>query len=425
MKLSLKFEDDPHDPYHHRNENPILKAKIPVTIFNQPFVSSTTATAGSSPSDLSFSLSTSFPSGPSLKLSYSPTPTTAASTPFSLSLKSGLGLFGSPHNSPLVFSAHFSFSPTSTPIPTFSLHLKPQFGHFSLKRSTFSDPGSNQISGPFSNGGDKVNYGSFSNGGEKVNSDCGSHANGEFGNGFALDGSSVWQELKLEPCSSKDGVTNPDFRENCGIHSNDGIGFVPERQLAWKNSGKDGFLSGVAVMARTVLPVTKRVMVNLRWGVNFPSDLGKRMPYLTVSKIGIQRVQQVKEVEKMKNSGESNAGDLDLLKGMWFWMRRDLEVLEKENKEMNQSLEEMRTRISAKKFRGDSDGVRKNVSPPTSESSSTFEQWRSKKSGGEENGRRESKKSLNQVSDMESELQRALKADVESELQRAIKAASS
>ncbi|GLT73269.1 hypothetical protein SLA2020_451400 [Shorea laevis] len=92
---------------------------------------------------------------------------------------------------------------------------------------------------------------------------------------------------------------------------------------------------------------------------------------------------------------------------------------------MNQSLEEMRTRISAKKFHGDSNGVRKKVSPPSSESSSAFEQWRSKKSGGEENGRRGSKKSLNQVSDMESELQRALKADVESELERAIKAASS
>jgi hypothetical protein len=266
-----------------------------------------------------------------------------------------------------------------------------------------------------------VNFGSFSNGG--ANLDCGSHSNGEFGNGFVLDRSSVWQEVKLEPCSSKDGVTNPDYRENCGTHSNGGIGFVPERQLAWKNSGKDGFLPGVAVLARTVLPVTKRVMVNLRWGVNFPSDLGKRMPYLTVSKIGIQRLQQVKEVEK--NSGESNAGDLKLLKGMWFWMRRDLEVLEKENKEMNQDLEEMRTRISAKNFRGDSDGVRKKVSPPSSESSSAFEQWRSKKSGGEENVRRESKKSLNQMSDMESELERALKADVESELQRALKAASS
>jgi hypothetical protein len=49
-----------------------------------------------------------------------------------------------------------------------------------------------------------------------------------FGNGFVLDGSSVWQELKLEPCSSKVRVTNPDYWENCGIHSNGGIGCARE-----------------------------------------------------------------------------------------------------------------------------------------------------------------------------------------------------
>jgi hypothetical protein len=402
MKLSLKFQEDPH-----QNQNPILKAKLPLTIFNQPFISTTTTSTTSSPSDLSFSLSTNFPSGPSLKLSYSPT-TTTASTPFSLSLKSGLGLFGSAHNSPLVFSANFSLSPTNTPIPTFSLHFKPQFGDFSLKRSTFSDPASNQISGSSSNGGIKLNSGSYSNGG--VNFDSGSHSNGEFGSGFVSNVSSVWQELNLEPCSGKDGVTNPDSLENCGVHLNAGIGVAPERQMAWKNSGKDGFLSGVAVMARTVFPVTKTLMVNMRWGVNFPADLRKSMPYLRMNKIGIERVEEVKEVVKNSGETERNVGDLELLKGMCFWMRKDLEILEKENREMKQSLEGMRLGVSVKKFRGESDGVGKKVLPPTSEISSEFEQWRSKKSGGEENGRRESNKSTNRVSDVESELQRAIKA---------------
>jgi hypothetical protein len=73
MKLSVKFQDDPHHHHHHHKQNPILKAKIPITIFNQPFISSTTTTTGSSPSDLSFSLSINFPSDLYLKLSYSPT----------------------------------------------------------------------------------------------------------------------------------------------------------------------------------------------------------------------------------------------------------------------------------------------------------------------------------------------------------------
>lgn len=242
-----------------------------------------------------------------------------------------------------------------------------------------------------------------------ANLDSGLHSNGEFGNGFVSDGSSVWQELKLETFSGKNGVLNSDGIGNSGVRSNSEVGFVPERSLGLKNSGKDGFLSGVAVTARTVLPVTKRVMMNMRWGVNFPADLGKRMPYLTLNKIGIARVEEVKEVEK-KKSAESNVGDSELLKGICFWMRRDLEVLEKENKGMKQSLEEMRMGTYVKGSRGERHSIGNKVVLPSGESSSEFERWRSKKSGGEENGRRELKKSTNLVSDLESELQKAIKS---------------
>lgn len=251
-----------------------------------------------------------------------------------------------------------------------------------------------------------MNSGSYSNG--VVSVDSGSFSNGKLGSGFVSDDLSVWQELKLDPCSRKYGFTNPESSKNCGVDLNSGTGLVSERQLALKDSGKDGILHGVAVMARTVFPVTKRLTVNMRWGVNFPADLRKTMPYLRVNKIGIERVEEVKEV--VKNSGENDVGDLELLKGMFFWMRRDLESVEKENREMKQSLEEMRLGISVKNFRRESDVIGKKVLPPTSESSSEFERWRSKKSGEEENGKRESKKSTNRVSDVESELQRAIKA---------------
>jgi hypothetical protein len=137
MKLSLNLQDEP------QIQNLILKAKLPISIFNQPFTSIFTTTAANSISDLTFALSTNFPSGPSLKLTYTPSTTTTTTTattavsPLSLSLKSGLGLCGSPHNSPLVFSAHFSLS-NSSPcviVPTFSLQFKPNFGHFSLHKT--------------------------------------------------------------------------------------------------------------------------------------------------------------------------------------------------------------------------------------------------------------------------------------------------
>ncbi|KAK9266856.1 hypothetical protein L1049_027115 [Liquidambar formosana] len=382
MKLSLKARDE------QQHQNPLFRAKIPITIVGFPFISG--IIAGDS-SDLSFNLSTNFPTGPSLKLSYTPNSTTSttsatssaatsATTPFSLSLKSGVGLFGSPHNSPLIISAHFNLF--SNPNPSFSLQIKPQFGDFSLRKTTHSNP--------------------------NPKSSNGSHLDGGIGDGFVPETPMVWTDLAMESCDGKDGFPNRNPIANAGI------GFAPERPLVWRDlkidscNGKDGIFSGVAVRARTALPVTSRLAVNFRWGLNLPSDLGKKLPFLTVDKVGIERVGEVKEVNK--KSFESDVGDLELLKGMCFWMRRDLEVLQKENREMKQYLEEMRLGVTARNRHSENGGVGKNALPTYVENSGYFEKWRSKKSGGEENGRRETKKSVNRVSNVESELQKAIKA---------------
>ncbi|TQE07456.1 hypothetical protein C1H46_006933 [Malus baccata] len=63
------------------------------------------------------------------------------------------------------------------------------------------------------------------------------------------------------------------------------------------------------------------------------------MPNLAVNKIGFERVEEMKVVGE--KSVESNVGDLEL-KGMCFSMRRDLEELEKENREMKRRLEDMK-----------------------------------------------------------------------------------
>ncbi|XP_050377357.1 uncharacterized protein LOC126794638 [Argentina anserina] len=392
MKISLRLQDD-QDSQHYRN--PLIRAKIPITIFNQPFTSSIAtlpSSTTSSSSHLTLSLSSAFSSGPSLKLSYSHNTTPS---PFSLSLKSGLGLFGSPNHSPLVFTAHFSLSHTN---PSFFLHIKPQFGNFSLKKTTFSDP---DASGSCSDG--VLGSGPGSDGG--------------FVGGFVSEepessSSSAWQELSLEPRGGKD------------VNE---VGPVEERELGLRNGGKDGFFSGIGVMARTVLPVTKGLVVNMRWGVNFPAKMGSKLPYLAVNKIAFERVEEVEGEKEEEKSGGSSVKDLELLKGMCFWMRRDLEVLEKENREMKQRLEDMKSGVSGRHFRGESDASRRRVVPPLGESSSEFERWRNKKGGREENVRTEShtpvksvreeisrveelKKSTNQASDLESELERAIKA---------------
>ncbi|KAH9748266.1 hypothetical protein KPL70_004972 [Citrus sinensis] len=250
MKLSLKLPDDSQNTQNP----PILKVKIPITIFNQPFICSLT-TAGSQ--HLSFSLGTNFPSGPSFKLNHTPLSTTCTSTtPFSFSLKSGLGL-----------------NPTNF-TPTFLLHFKPQFGNFSLHKTTSSSNPS------------PANYG--------PHLQSGSPSNIKFANRSISDESFGWQDLKLEPRS---GNGNGSFFNVVVSIRSDGIGFVRDRT------------------SLTLLSVTKKVMMNLRWGVNLLADSEVKMPCLTVNKIGIERVEKVEEVKREKNF-ESDVGDLELLTGM-------------------------------------------------------------------------------------------------------------
>ncbi|KAJ0914057.1 hypothetical protein HanPSC8_Chr06g0234341 [Helianthus annuus] len=356
MKVSLKLEDQTqtHNPIH-------FKAKIPIAVFGIPFLSGFSAThhhPSPSSDTLSLSLRTHFPSGPSLKLSYTtPTSTTTTTTatttaaPFTLTLKSGISLFGSPNNSPLIISANFSFSPQNpNPNPNFVLQFKPQLGSFSLRKS---------ITSTVSNTKKKINGGS----GENVNS-----------YGFVpLDRPNIWKDLTVE------------------------------------SGGKDSILSGFLVSADTELPVTKRVKVNLRWGVSVPHNDKQLsyLPYLRVNKIKVERVEfdDVKEENVDQKMGIE--GEFEMLKGMCSWMSRELSDLRRDNREMRRTLEDIKSLQPLRNHNGYNAGSGKNKKAAV-ENSDGFEQWRAKKA----NAQKETK-------------QNAGSCDVENELQKAIKAASS
>ncbi|KAK4802132.1 hypothetical protein SAY86_000335 [Trapa natans] len=348
MKLSLNFPDRRERiPRCHVVEDdgqggrdqqqPTLKARIPITVLSQPLSASVTATTAA-PSDLSFSLSTNFRSGPSLKLSFTSNATPSlASSPFSVTLKSGLGLFGSPKDSPLTFSAHFPLSPSlrySTPI--FSLQFKPRIGHFSLHSSSFSNPQSSQapIFKPLEASDSALISGfprtvpHFNPADVHPRSDPVATIGPDFKTADAL---MSWEELRLEPCSvncksslNPNPAGNLDLIENC------------------KNRG-DVF-SGVSFAARTAFPITKNLRMNFRWGVNLPGkSVGFTMPYLTIRKICLERDDEVKILEAERS--EICGGDSELLKGLCMWMKRDLEVMRRENEDMKEYLEEMRSGV--------------------------------------------------------------------------------
>ncbi|KAF7847573.1 hypothetical protein BT93_L2825 [Corymbia citriodora subsp. variegata] len=422
MKFTLKLPDDdrrrpchqggdPTSNHHHHHRHPILKAKVPLTILNHPFTSTIAAAATAThstttpPSYFAFSLSTSFPSFPSLKLCYSPAGASSAGSPFSLTLKSGIGLFGSPNDSPLVFSAHFPLS-LSSPIPNspvFSLHFRPQLGHFSLCKSTSSNPS-------FGRDLDVDRFVEPHQGKKEVSlagvSGCLDSELG-IGGGFSMGGSSNWEELKLEPCSGKELFRSSDSVD----YGRDLINGGKDMPLSHRIDGKSGNLkifSGIGVRARTMLPIMKRARVHIRWGVNLPAaDSGTGMPFLTVSKIGFETIEEVKGANERKEG--SNFGDPELLKGMFLWMRKDLEEMQRENSEMKLSLEAMRLGMGTREGPGEKIGIGNRDSMNSGARRGGFEIWKSKKSGREETGR-EPNQSLNQLSSLESELQRAIKS---------------
>ncbi|XP_048141424.1 uncharacterized protein LOC125316633 [Rhodamnia argentea] len=414
MKFSLKLPDNDcrrrggGDPTcnHHHHHHPILKAKLPLTIVNQPFTSTiaTTTTTTTPSSYFTFSLSTSFPSFPSLKLSYSPTAASSAGSPISLTLKSGIGLFGSPNNSPIVFSAHFPLS-LSSPIPNspvFSLHFRPQLGHFSLSKSTSSNPS-------YSQDLDAKRFVEPNQGKNEVTlAGVSDHLGSELGigGGFLMGGSSTWEELKLEPCCGKELFRSSDSADYGRNLTNDGK-VMPQSCKSHGKSGNLKMFSGIGVRARTMLPIAKRVRVNFRWGMNLPvADSGTGMPFLTVSKIGFETIEEAKGQNERKE--ESNFGDSELLRGMFLQIRKDLEEMQRENSEMKLCLEGMRLGIGTREGPGEKIGVGDRDSMNLGVRRGDFEMWKSKKSGREENGR-ESNQSLNRSNSLASELQRAMK----------------
>ncbi|KAI3922508.1 hypothetical protein MKX01_006197 [Papaver californicum] len=361
MKASLKLREDQKQstlnqpPNQNENpksqsQNPLLRAKIPISVLGFSFLS--IITAGDS-SDLSFGIRTNSINGPSLKFSYSPNISSTTQTPFSISLKSGVGFFGSPQNSPLIMSAQFNLF--GNPNPSFFLQIKPQFGDFSLKKTAVSAPLTNP-------------------------------------------------NPKTPTFTKENGEKN---------YFTDDIGVMLERPLVWKEltefrSGGDGVFSGVEVRAKTLLPITKRAVVKFRWGVNFPPDFGQKqkMPFLTVEKIAVERVEEEEVNSQKKKNKDGSEGDLEVLKGLCFWMR-NVEGLKRENRILKESVEELNLGGSTLKNRRGSDSVSKKVVSSSSPSTPGFEQWRNKNNGGEEKNSNGSGSSKDDVGE---ELKRAIMA---------------
>lgn len=291
MKASIKFRDE--------QKKPLIRAKIPLTVLNFPLQSG--IVSGES-KELTLSLATFFQFGPSFKVAYRPND---SRNPFSFVFKTGIGQFGSPVSSPFTMSAEFNSIGGQN--PSFSIHVKPRFGDFWVKKS---------------------------------------HS------------SSILTKSSQAPVMKTDY-----FEEKLGFLSSSG--FPPADSAV--AGAVENLCSGAVVSARTSLPVRDRAVVNFRWGLKFPkgavpedSDtvilgktgfplpssgiLSRHCPMLVMNKISIEHVSK-----NDSKKGKDLPGNVDLAQAC-LDLKQQMEIIQGENGLLRNSLNDLRAEIASRKF---------------------------------------------------------------------------
>lgn len=308
MKASIKFRED---------RNPLVRAKIPISILGLPFLSG--VAAGES-RELRLDLATAFDSGPSCRVSYRPND---SRNPFSLVVKTGTGAFGSPFGTPMAMAAEFSLlGRGSGSGPSFSILFKPRLGDFSIKKTT------------------------------------GSATAPTVGKKIAVDAESDAEV-------SVTGIETPviEYRPENGIHIGKNVNGFPT-DLTASGGGIQGLLSDVEVTARSVLPLRTRTTARFRWGLRVPpevrtalvEDAGGRvpaagislskLPLLVISKISIEHVAADEGKAKEKKAVVATRGGAvaDVAEAC-LSVKRQLEALQAENGLLRKAMEELRAEL--------------------------------------------------------------------------------
>lgn len=357
MKASLKLRE---------GQKPLVRAKIPLSILGLPLVSG--IYAGDS-KELCLHLGTFWDTGPALKLAYKPNDSW---NPFSVILKTGTGEWGSPAGAAMTMSAEINLLGRGN--PSFCLQLKPQFGDFTLSQSARSS-----LVLPSKEGEEGGLFGPIAHKPSFSQETTPSKFSLKF-NGFENkeEGSSFEKTPDVV-----NGTTTPNPIENGGFavnypeeglnkyHFSDGIGNLK----AFWSLRAEKLLGGVSLAARSSLPVRKHAIVRVRWGIKLPSDLFKgleagdqsgftlsKLPCLFLDKVSIENVEQRRNVKGTGYYGRvqapledlmlpiirEEANELAQITGICCSMKRQLHLLQTENRVLKKTVEDMRSELQYK-----------------------------------------------------------------------------
>lgn len=121
MKASVKVRE---------GQRPLVRAKVPINFYGLPLFSGISV---GDQQELALHLGSYLEAGPSCRLSYKPND---VHSPFAVLLKTGFGLWGSPHSAPLTIAAEFNLARREN--LSFTLRLKPRLGNFSFRKHFLS-----------------------------------------------------------------------------------------------------------------------------------------------------------------------------------------------------------------------------------------------------------------------------------------------
>nr|DAD42209.1 TPA_asm: hypothetical protein HUJ06_000439 [Nelumbo nucifera] len=306
MKASLKFRED---------QKPLFRAKVPLSVLGLPFQSS--ISAGDS-KELCLNLGTLFERGPSFRIAYRPNDSW---NPFSIVVKTGIGSFGSPISAPMTMSAEFNLLGHGN--PSFYIQFKPRIGDFSIKKSTSSHISlSSQPS--------------------------------VFGSKIKPNGMNVDSEVEDSGLGGEVPIANGTYRPENGVFFHKKInGLLPETHAT---NAIDGLFSGLEFSASTVLPVRNRALLKFRAAfiedgiASFTDRISlRKFPFLAMKKISIEHVAE----DDRKNATKWGPGSLfqanaDVTESC-FTIKRQLEVMQAENRSLRKAIEDLLSEVGAGK----------------------------------------------------------------------------
>lgn len=389
MKASVKVRE---------GQRPLVRGKVPVQVGGLPFYSGISV---GDEKELALHLGTNMEAGPSCSLSYRPND---PQSPLAVLLKTGFGLWGSPHAAPFTIAAEFNIARREN--VSFTLRLKPRVGSFSFRKHFLSTSGNfrREVRSPDRQVQEEVEVDSTSRpSGAPIQGDGLAYEN-DYDCGLSpLVGQVKVIEKKCydpgSPVSNgdvhlvEDGSGELEMLDNGvavmdepdgdrAIAATDGGAVVREDPSKARRSRLLQSWSGNAhrswgLTVHSAIPLGRQAMGRVKWGMQMPSNegggnfFGYKLPVLVLDKISISSVEKAQSSSFPPDSGPlsyrmryfenpvDDGSQLGLIASVCCSMRNQLQSLHSDNASLKKIIEDMKAEMGGQS----SGGVEKRLSP--------------------------------------------------------------